>query len=523
MNRTNNLNSEGLILAADFGTTGVKIGVVDAEFHLLATAVEPYPLALSEGGCAEQNPEDWWQAFCRATRRLTKKHPQLAPRIGSLVFAAQMCGVICADDAGTPLRPCLVWLDKRSAGLAGALVGGFPQVQGYQLAKLLRWIRIANGAPSKNGMDPTSKMLWIKANEPDIYQKTTRFLDVRDWLAHRATGVFSTTADSANLTWMMDTRPGREGWSERLSQRVGLPLSKMPPIVDGCAVLGLLTTNSSQDLGLPTSVKLVAGGGDVTATALGSGAVEDGALHLCISSSSWVSGFFPKRILSVSNAYATITSSPSFRPLLVATQENAGSALAWLCQMIEGTADVTSEQLNDFYSDIGEIQSRDPMFLPWLAGERVPVDDDRLRGAFFGLSLHHDRNAMKRAAIEGVAMNSRWAYAKVIRTPGAITSGPLRLVGGGAQNPHLAQTLANVLNREISVGNPQFTGVLGAATMAAPAMGWYPDVWTAARAIQNQSTATYRPQPDRVDALNQRYKRLQKIRKNLVRLYQQDT
>lgn len=386
-----------LILAADFGTSGVKLGVVTEDFTLLATTTEPYPLHLPAPSQAEQIPEDWWSALCRGTARLAADVPDLSTRTGAIVFCAQMCGLICADKHGAPLRPALVWLDKRSAPMISGKMSGWPSVSGYGLGSLLRWIPVANGLPSLNGMDPTGKMIWVQRHEPEVFDKATYLLDVKDWLVHRATGEMATTADSANLTWMMDTRRGREGWSPSLARRVGIPMDKLPRIIDGASVVGGLTAAAAGQLGLRQDTPVVAGGGDVSATAIGSGAVADGALHICTSTSSWVAGFFDRRVLSVPNSYATITSSIGYRPLLIATQESAGAALSWLAETI--APHDHGEALEAFYSDLGDTQLEDPHFLPWLAGERVPVDEERLRGAFYGLSLRHDQAAIKRSVI----------------------------------------------------------------------------------------------------------------------------
>ncbi|SEO03211.1 xylulokinase [Salinihabitans flavidus] len=506
-----------LVIAADFGTSGVKVGAVDRDLTLRARVVETYPLDLGPGGHAEQAPADWWWALARAIARLTDEIPDLPQRAGALSFGSQICGVVCVGEDGAPLRPCLTWLDKRAAPLGRALVGGAPQVHGYQIGKLLRWLRIANGAPAKNGMDPTAKFLWIKREEPEVFARTRWFMDVKDWLVLRATGRPITTAESANLTWLMDTRRGREGWSPRLAAMTGIPLDKLPEIADGADVVGTLTTGAAADLGLPAGLPVMGGVSDVTAAALGSGEVEDGALHICIATSAWISGFFPNRRLNVPASYATITSSVGFRPLLIASQENAGSALEWAVKMTGGAE--TTETLATAFAQVGEARPNDPYFLPWLAGERVPVDDDALRGVLHGLRLHHGPPEIRRAAIEGVALNIRWAYSKVAREKGVRLEGPISMVGGVAANPRFAQTLADALHRPLRVGEARHAGVLGAAALAAPVLGWSATVWEAAARLRGKTTATYTPDPDRAAALDARNAQLAVIRRNAIRSF----
>ncbi len=506
-----------LILAADFGTSGVKIGAVGPDLKVLASVTERYPLHLPAQSRAEQMPEDWWSALARGIARLGAEIPDLPARTGAVVFAAQMCGLVCADEAGHPLRPAMVWLDKRSAALIRGKTGGFPKVAGYGARFLARSIRLANGAPSHNGMDPPGKMLWVAANESEVYARTAHLLDVKDWLILRATGAVTTTADSANLTWLMDTRRGREGWSPDLAAHYGIPLDRLPRIVDGAAVVDGLTAQAAGQLGLRPGTPVLGGGGDVSVTAIGSGAVADGALHLCVSTSSWVSGFFDRRVLNAFAAYATITSSIDHRPLLIATQEVAGSAMAWLARTFGQSDDDAA--LAAFYREIGAPAPDDPYFLPWLAGERVPVDEERLRGAFHGLNLRHGPPEMKRAVTEGVALNTRWVYDLVKKERGARTDGPLPLVGGAVANPHLVRALAAALDRPVQVRDTAYAGMRGAAAMAAPAMGWSASVWDAAATLAESDAPVIEPDPQQRDLMARRYDDLKHIRKALVKLY----
>ncbi len=505
------------MISADFGTSAVKIGVVNGDLQMLAKATEAYPLHLAAGGIAEQDPADLWAALARAVAQLRQEVPNLADRVSTLVFSSQICGLICADETGKALLPCLTWLDKRAAQVGRDLVGGFPSAHGYQLLKLARWLRIANGAPAKNGMDPTAKIVWLKQNNPDIFAQTRWFLDVKDWLVHRATGRFTTSAESANVTWLLDTRPGREGWSKTLARATGIPIERMAEIVDADAPVETLTAQSSAELGLKPDTLILGGTSDVTAAALGSGEVEDGALHISAATSCWISGFMDGRRLNVGHSYATIASGLNFRPLLVASQENAGSAMEWAVRISGGATD--GEELAGAFDDMGAPQADDPYFVPWLAGERVPVDNDLLRGAFHGLSLHHDPRALRRAAVEGVALNILWSYKSVSRQKGVRLDGPISMVGGVAANAAFAQTVADTLNRSVRVGEARHAGVLGTATLAAKTQGWASDSFEAAARLKTHTTAQYDPNPARVDALATRGARFEKIRRNLIRSY----
>lgn len=489
---------QDLVIAVDVGTSSLKVGLIGPDLDVLHSADHPYPISYPGPGCAEQDPLDWWLALRLALVKLSNTCPDLRARAAGMVFASQMCGVVAVDAEGAPLRPCLIWLDKRAAGIAREVMGGFPKLFGYGLFKLLSSIRLTNGAPSLNGMDPPAKMLWLKRHEPDVYGRAARLLDVKDWLLLRATGRAVTTADLANVTWMMDTRKGREGWSDTLVSRFGLKRSLLPDIVEGTASPGGLTAAAAAELGLPEGLPVFAGAGDVCAAAIGSGAVEDGELHISLGTSSWISGFYPGRRLSASEGYATILSPFANRPLLIATQESAGSCIDWLDRMLGSEAEEDQPGITP------------PLFLPWLAGERVPVDDNRLRGAFLGLSLQHGRSSLRRAVIEGVALNTRWAWRSVARQKGTRHAHLLRAVGGGALNATLCQTLADCLGIDIAVArDPRNAGVRGAAAIAAAGLGWRASVWDAAKSFDRSSETVYRPDVARKTYFDRRFAQFQ--------------
>lgn len=486
------------IIAVDVGTTGLRVGVVKPDLEIEAVAVQSYPTQFPLPGHAEQEPAHWWRAMRRALTELKRKVPRLSSRAAGLVYAAQLCGVVAVDESGTPLRSCLIWLDKRAAELTRRTLGGFPQVLGYDVFKLATSLWLTNGAPSLNGMDPPSKMMWLRENEPDTWQRTHKLLDVKDWLVHKSCGRFVTTADAANLTWMMDTRPSRNCWSPTLMRRFGISRDLLPDIVPGDSSPGGLTKHAAAELGLAEGLPVIAGCGDVCAAAIGSGNVADGELHLSLGTSSWIGGFYPSRRLSASESYATIASPVENRPLLIATQESAGSCLDWFDRMVGKPRQPEAAGTG--------AAAETPVFLPWLAGERVPFADEQLRGAFLGLSLTHDSASLARAVLEGVALNTRWAYRSVAKQKGTAARHSLRVVGGAAQNRALCQALSDCLAVELSVGpDPRLAGVQGVASIASAALGFFPTPWQAAASLSRKEQAHYTPQADRITYFDRRF------------------
>ena len=495
------------VLAVDFGTSSVKIALLNRDLVVVARKVETYPIQFLGANAVEQDPQDWWEALCRGVRGLVD---EVDCKIEGIAIVAQTGTVVCVSEDGTPLRPAIVWRDKRSAPQALAMTGGFPSAFGYRVDKLANWIRLANGAPSRGGLDATSKIRWVLENEPNVTEKLSYFLDARDWLIHRATGQFVTVADSANLTWLMDTRKGSEGWSSKLASMAGVNLNYLPAIIEGTAEAGKLTKAAAHEMGLPAGIPLFGGCSDVSAAALGSGAVADGQLHICLSSSSWISGFFPNRRLSPSNSYATVTSPFEYRPLLIVGQETAGLARTWANSAFAAT--------NDMAEDDPLPRLDDPFAFPWFAGERAPVDDDKLRAAFVQVSDHHDAAALHRATTEGIVHNTAWAWQCVARERGIEKDGPLPVVGGGTLIPGIAKCLSAVTGRDIALSAGQEAGVFGAGIIAATAIGWCNNVWEAAQArAEAAETTIVRASQEERDLMFVRAQQSNILRKHLLR------
>lgn len=480
------------------------MALLNRDLAVIARQIETYPLQILGANGVEQNPQDWWDALCRGVRKLVGG---VACSVEGIAIAAQTGTVVCADEQGTPLRPAIVWRDTRSAPQALAITGGFPQAFGYRIDKLAKWIWLANGAPAKGGLDATSKIRWVFDHDPQIAAQTKYFLDAKDWLIHRATGQFITVADSANLTWLMDTRKGHEGWSPQLAALAGINLAQLPKIIEGTDQAGTLTKDAAGHMGLPEGTPVFGGCSDFCAAALGAGAVADGELHICLSSSAWISGFFPNRRLSAAHSYATVTSPLRYRPLMIVGQETAGLAKTW-----------ANAAFADAGSEAPLPRADDPFAFPWFAGERAPVDNDKLRAAFLQISDHHDAAALQRATTEGIVHNTAWAWACASRERGHEKDKPVALVGGGALINGMAQSLSAAIGRDIALGAGQEAGVFGAGIIAATALGWCYTVWEGAHTrARNAPTTIVRATAQERALMGARAKKAAIMRKHLLR------
>lgn len=457
-----------LVLGFDFGTSAVKAALFVRDGAVPAQATASYGLSLPQPGWAEQAPEDWWRAMAAARAALTAQVPDAASRLAAIGLCAQMSALVPVDAGGRALHPAMIWLDTRAAGVARELTGGAVRIFGYGPLKLARWLYLTGGAPSLSGKDAIAKIVWLRRHRPELWPRVHKLLDVKDYLLARLTGRFATSHDCAHLTWLYDRR--RHDWSPSLLASIGLDRALLPDIARATEIGGGLTSEAAAALGLPAGTPVTVGAGDVAAAAIGAGNPAEGSLHVYLGTSSWAAARIPRFKVDPLTGVGCLSFADGGDPLLIATQENGGACISWGMKLLGFAA-------GDFAGFEAAARRHAPapqsaMFFPWLAGERVPVDDPNIRGGFAGLSLSSGREEIAFAIHEGVALNLRWAMASFDRLSGRAGQ-RLRLLGGGARNSFWAQMFADMLGREVEVmPQPELCGVRGAAMTAAVAAGW---------------------------------------------------
>jgi xylulokinase len=472
--------TDKLILALDLGTSGAKVALIAIDGRVLGWESESIPLHALPGGGAEQNPNDWWNAFVKAAQRLLGRN--LAPKesIAAICCSTQGEGTIAVDRDGNALMNGILWLDMRGAPYLRKQVGGLINIDDADIFKVLRWIALTGGMPSVTGKDPAAHMLFIRDVFPQIYEKTYKFLNVLDYMNLRLTGRFTATFDSILTSWVTDNRdPNDIRYSRELIGYSGIDADKFPDIVACTAELGTLAPAAASALGLGTQVKVVAGSIDVSAAAIGSGAVADAQPHLYIGTSSWIAAHVPYKKTDIGSHLASVPCALPGHYLLIATQETAGGNLSFLRDNILYHKDelLAEAKVPDVFKIFDTIAARVPpgsngvMYAPWLWGERAPVDNRHLRAGLFNISYHNTREDIIRAFLEGVAYNERWLMAPVEKFLGRKVE-EINLVGGGGNSDVWSQIFADVLNVRVrQVQDSIQANARGAAWIAAAALG----------------------------------------------------
>jgi xylulokinase len=450
-----------LFVGHDLGTGGDKAVLVNAAGTVVAEAFEPYPLEHPHPDWAEQDPEHYWDAVCATTRAVLVAAGVDAGRVAGVGFAGQMLTMVPLDAEGQPTHRAISWLDARATAEARTLtrrMGG---------AWLVR--RVAGAVPSAK--DVVAKWAWLRNQAPEVWEATAALTDATGYLVARATGVVCADHTAGGGTGMINRR--QRTWSRPLLAATGMHAASRTklPTLRGCAeVVGGLLPGPAEDLGLVAGTPVVAGMGDVPAAQVGSGAVRPGQAHVCLGTSGWLC-ITTDRVADLSaNGVFSLPAADPDTFATVAEMETAGECLDWLAGVLgttEGPCEVAELVAEAAAAPAG---CDGLVFAPWLFGERAPVSDASLRGAWLGLSLRHHRAHLVRAVLEGVAHNLRWVLDVVGRK--GLAPERLRVIGGGVRSELWMQTLADVTGCGVdALDHPQFAGARGAALLAAVGTG----------------------------------------------------
>jgi xylulokinase len=511
------------LLAVDHGTSAMKVALTDKCGEVFAFEFVETPLHLSPGGGAEQDPDDWWKALVECSRRLVEGGKVGPEQIAGICVSSQWSGTVAVDESGKHLCNAIIWMDTRGEPYIKDTLGGIINIQGYSITNLLRWLRKTAGIPAGAGKDPIAHILYLKNEHPDIYEKTHKFLECKDYLNLKLTGKFASSFDSIMLHWVTDTR---DIWNVRydagLIKKIGVDPEKLPPLMSSIDILGDVREEVASEIGLLPDTKVVMGSPDLHSAIIGSGAVRDFEGHIYIGTSSWVICHVPFKKTDISHNMASLPSPIPGRYFVANEQESAGACLTFLRDNLLHLDDPEKFGKQEVYQEFDSIVEDVPagsskmIFTPWLYGERTPVEDHTLRGGFHNISLPVKRGEFIRAVFEGVAYNSRWLM-ELVEKFIKRKMDPLNIIGGGAQSDIWCQIYADVLNRTIRrVKDPIYANARGAALIGAVGLGLCSfDEIPSLIQIEKEFT----PNPENRALYDELFKEFLNIYKNNVKMY----
>lgn len=517
------------VIVYDFGTSNLKTCLFEVGEHMqtVATANAAYELYTLANGGAEQDAEEWWQAVCSTTRELFAKTDVAPDQVAGLAFCTQMMGMVLVDAQGRVLRRPMSFLDQRADREFQDCMGkGIVKVSGGSLFKIARNLRVNYGV-SLSVKDPIWKYKWVENNEPELFERTHAWLDVCDYLRFRCTGKATRTPDSAWITFLYDTRQGKEGWNKGIVKMYGVKPEHLPPIIECTDLAGGLTEEAAHDLRLKAGTPVFGGGADISFVSIGSGATRVGDTHVYVGTSGWVSTLIDRPKVDIINLIGAVPSAKRGHFNYYAELGTAGKCFEWVMKHLAldeigvylqnaTVADDPESKFTSLYDYLSaEVVKVPPgangvIFTPWLQGNRCPFDDASAAGMFFNLKLETGKRDMIRAVLEGICYHLRWMLECESRT--AKTSDTMRFVGGGALSPVTSQMLADITGRTIeTIDGAQEVGAKGAAIMVAAGIQGADVLQLARQLVKAKRTYTPNPQLKAVYERNYRvFKRLYK-------------
>jgi xylulokinase len=471
-----------MYLGLDLGTSALKALLIDDDQRIIGSASAEIDVSRPASGWSEQEPADWIRACETALEALKASDgPALAAVVG-IGLSGQMHGATLLDKAGEPLRPCMLWNDTRAHREAAGLDAD------------PRFRRISGNIVFPGFTAP--KVAWVKANEPDVFEKIEKVLLPKDYLRLWLTGDYvSEMSDAAGTSWL---DVGGRCWSPALLEATGLEERNMPSLVEGSAPSGTLRAELASRFGLGANVVVAGGAGDNAAAAAGLGTIAEGSAFASLGTSG---------VLFAANG--------GYRP-------NAESAVHTFCHALPGTwhqmgvilsatdalnwyADIVGADAGTLSGELGE-SLRPPSgvtFLPYLAGERTPHNDAGIRGVFAGLDRSDDRAALTQAVLEGVAFALR--DSKEALAAAGTSLDRVMAVGGGSNSPYWLSALATVLNLPVELPHDgDFGAAFGAARLGLiAATSADPNAVCTAPSIAR----SFEPEADLRDAFDEAYDR----------------
>ncbi|MHC1591068.1 MAG: xylulokinase [Candidatus Helarchaeales archaeon] len=517
--------SNKYVLAIDHGTSGVKTAIISMHGKVLDFEYEATPLYLFDGGGVEQDPAEWWDAFLKSAKRLLDKELVSIDNIVAISTSAQWSCTVPVDEQGNHLMNSISWMDTRGAPYIRKVAKGIINISGYGLLNVIRWIHKTGGGPTLSGKDPIAHILFIKNEFPDIYQKTFKFLDAKDFFNLKLTGKFASTFETITIHWVTNTRDINNIFYEKsLIRKFGIDREKLPDLIRAIDILGTIKKDVADELGLNKDVKVVGGAPDIPMAAIGAGTVEDYAGHVYIGTSAFCACHVPFRKTDIAHNMASLPSALPGKYFLVTEQETAGGCLAFLRDNILYHKDVLlkEEAKPDVYKIFDKIVEQVPpgsnkvLFTPWLCGERTPIENHTVRGSLMNISLSTTRAEIIRAIFEGVAFNTRWVL-KYVDQFIKRKMEPINIIGGGANSDIWCQIYADVLNRTIrKVKEPIQANARGAAFLAAISLG-YISVKDIPQLIEFERI--FKPNPQNREIYDELFKEFLNIYKNNKKMY----
>jgi xylulokinase len=455
--------AKDLLLGIDIGTSGCKIAIFSRDGKAVSTVTEEYPVYYPAPGCVEQDPDDWWNAVCRGTKKLLTGNSVDPADIAGVGVGGQSWAAIAVDSRGEVLMKNPIWMDTRSEAICRKLNDSVGADELFAVS----------GNPLK-AQYTTGKILWYKEKVPEVYKKIDKILQSNSFIVYRMTGVISQDASQGYGLHCFNMR--KCCWDRAMCASLGINYSFLPEILGCHEIAGNVTRSAAQSMGLKEGTPVVAGGLDAACGTLGAGVLrpgqtqeqggQAGGMSICVEEYC----ADPRLILSFHVAQG--------KWLLQGGTTGGGGAMRWFNEQFGYEESKKARQMGktplallDRLAETAPPGSGGVVFLPYLAGERSPIWDEKAKGVFYGLDYSKTKAHMARAVMEGVAYSVRHNL-EVANGAGAPV-GIMRSMGGAANSRFWTQMKADITGKPIEVPATDTATTLGAALLAGVGTGVY--------------------------------------------------
>jgi xylulokinase len=485
------------LLGIDIGTSGTKTLVCDERGKVLATATADHPISAPKPGWSEQDPLDWWNATCTATKAVMRKAKLRGSDIGAIGLSGQMHGSVFLGDGDKPLRPALLWNDQRTAEQCAEI-----ESKAGGREKLIDMV--AN--PALTGFT-APKILWVRQHEPKVYAKTKHILLPKDYIRFRMTGEYATEVSDASGMLLLDVK--KRAWSDELLSILQIDKSLLARLHESPEITGTLNTQGASSLGLRAGIPVVGGAGDNAAGAVGNGVVASGIVFATLGTSGVVFAHSDTPALDPRGRVHTMCHAVPGKWCVFGCVLSAGGSFQWFRnQLAQDEVHAARRRKVDPYAlliaeaEKAQVGSGGLFFLPYLTGERCPHPDPTARGGWIGLTSRTLRRDMIRSLLEGVTFGMRDAL-EIVRSMN-IPITHVRASGGGARSSFWRQLQADIYRQPIVTTNASEGPAYGVALLAGVGIGVWKSVEEACRATIKQ-TAKVSPNKKRAEVYDRYY------------------
>lgn len=460
--------SKQYIIAHDLGTSGDKAALFDENGQLICSSTYNYTTYYPRTNWAEQNPDDWWKAVCLSTKDVLQKSKIRSKDVACITFSGQMMGCLPIDKNGNCLRNSIIWADARATEETQFLKNNMDENNFYHITG-------TSIAPNYS----LEKIMWIKKNENDIYNKTVAFLNAKDYMVFKLTGKLVTDYSDASGTNMFDIK--NKNWSDEIIHISQIDKSKLPELHASTDIVGNINLYSEGEIGLTSTTKVVIGGGDGPCATVGAGAVEEGDIYNYFGSSSWISVTSKEPMFDSKQRTFNLCHLDPDLYMCPGTMQSAGGSYEWMkdtiCKMENKISEISEIEVFEIIDSIAKKSppgANNLMFLPYLMGERCPYWNPDAKAAFIGLTRKHTREDIIRSVYEGPIFNLR-IILDLFKEQGVKVSN-IRAIGGAVESNLISGIMAdifevNIVRSEMAKEATSF----GAAICGGVGIGLYKD------------------------------------------------